>query len=73
MPRDRELVELSKVPAPIRCRRSEGMGLLDPCIWKRSSSTTQAAKLYRQIVEEHPDSPHADQAKTRLTELEKVR
>jgi hypothetical protein len=60
-------------PAPIRCRRSEAKGLLDPRIWKRSSSSTQAAKLYRQIVEEHPDSPHADQAKTCLTELEKVR
>jgi len=32
-----------------------------------------AAKLYRQIVEEHPDSPYADQAKSRLAELEKPR
>ena len=32
-----------------------------------------AAKLYRQIVEEHPDSPYANQAKTRLAELEKAR
>ena len=32
-----------------------------------------ATKLYRQIVEEHPDSPYADQAKTRLAELEKAR
>ena len=32
-----------------------------------------AAKLYRQIVEEHPDSPYADQAKSRLAELEKAR
>lgn len=30
-------------------------------------------KLYRQIVEEYPDSPYANQAKTRLTELEKAR
>lgn len=29
--------------------------------------------LYRQIVEEYPDSPHANQAKTRLAELEKAR
>ena len=28
-----------------------------------------AAKLYRQIVEEHPDSPYADQAKTGLAAL----
>jgi outer membrane protein assembly factor BamD (BamD/ComL family) len=33
----------------------------------------QATKLYRQIVEEHPGSPYADQAKTRLAELEKAR
>jgi len=32
-----------------------------------------ATKLYRQIVEEHPGSPYADQAKARLTELEKAR
>jgi outer membrane protein assembly factor BamD (BamD/ComL family) len=31
-----------------------------------------ATKLYRQIVEQYPDSPYADQAKTRLAELEKV-
>jgi hypothetical protein len=30
-----------------------------------------ATKLYRQIVEEHPGSPYANQAKTRLAELEK--
>jgi outer membrane protein assembly factor BamD (BamD/ComL family) len=32
-----------------------------------------ATKLYRQIVEEYPDSPYANQAKTRLAELEKTR
>jgi hypothetical protein len=32
-----------------------------------------ATKLYRQIVEEHPGSPYANQAKTRLAELEKAR
>ena len=31
------------------------------------------ARNYRQIVEEHPDSPYANQAKTRLAELEKPR
>ena len=30
-----------------------------------------ATKLYRQIVEEYPSSPYANQAKTRLAELEK--
>ena len=32
-----------------------------------------AMKLYRQIVEQYPDSPYANQAKTRLTDLEKSR
>ena len=32
-----------------------------------------AAKLYRQIVEDYPNSPYANQAKTRLAELEKAR
>ena len=30
-----------------------------------------ATQLYRQIVEQHPDSPYASRAKTRLDELEK--
>jgi outer membrane protein assembly factor BamD (BamD/ComL family) len=30
-----------------------------------------AIKLYRQIVEQHPDSTYANRAKTRLAELEK--
>lgn len=30
-----------------------------------------ATKLYRQIVEQHPDSPYASQAKSRLAELAK--
>ena len=40
---------------------------------EKQNNRPHATKLYREIVEEHPDSPHADQAKTRLTELEKVR
>ena len=32
-----------------------------------------ATKLYRQIVEDYPNSPYANQAKTRLAELEKAR
>jgi len=32
-----------------------------------------ATKLYRQIVEEYSNSPYANQAKTRLAELEKAR
>ena len=31
-----------------------------------------ATKLYRQIIEEYPNSPYASQAKNRLAELEKV-
>jgi outer membrane protein assembly factor BamD (BamD/ComL family) len=30
-----------------------------------------ATELYRQIVEQHPNSPYASQAKNRLAELEK--
>ena len=30
-----------------------------------------ATKLYRQIIAEHPDSPYASQAKSRLAELAK--
>ncbi len=32
-----------------------------------------AAELYRRIVREHPDSPYAASAKSRLAELEKSR
>ena len=32
-----------------------------------------ATKLYRRIVEDYPNSPYANQAKTRLAELEKAR
>ena len=32
-----------------------------------------ATKFYRKIVEEYPDSSYANQAKTRLAELEKAR
>lgn len=32
-----------------------------------------ATKLYRQIIEEHPGSLYASQAKARLAELEKAR
>jgi len=31
-----------------------------------------ATKLYRQIVQEYPNSPYANQAKSRLVELEKA-
>jgi outer membrane protein assembly factor BamD (BamD/ComL family) len=40
---------------------------------EKQNNTPHATKLYRQIVEEHPDSPYANQAKTRLAELEKAR
>ena len=40
---------------------------------EKQNNRPHAAKLYRQIVEQHPDSPYANQAKTRLAELEKSR
>jgi outer membrane protein assembly factor BamD (BamD/ComL family) len=40
---------------------------------EKQNNRPHAAKLYRQIVEEHPDSPYADQAKSRLAEWEKPR
>ena len=40
---------------------------------EKQNNRPHATKLYRQIVEEYPDSPYAAQAKTRLAELEKAR
>jgi hypothetical protein len=40
---------------------------------EKQNNRPHATKLYRQIVEEHRDSPYANQAKARLAELEKVR
>ena len=40
---------------------------------EKQNNRPHATKLYRQIVEEHPDSRYANQAKARLTELEKPR
>jgi len=40
---------------------------------EKQNNGPHATKLYRQIVEEYPDSPYANQAKTRLAELEKAR
>ena len=40
---------------------------------EKQNNRPHATKLYRQIVEEYPDSPFANQAKTRLAELEKSR
>jgi outer membrane protein assembly factor BamD (BamD/ComL family) len=40
---------------------------------EKQNNKPHATKLYRQIVEEYPDSPYANQAKTRLTELEIAR
>ena len=40
---------------------------------EKQNNRPHATKLYRQIVEEHPNSPYANQAKTRLAELEKAR
>jgi outer membrane protein assembly factor BamD (BamD/ComL family) len=40
---------------------------------EKQNNRPHATKLYPQIVEEHPDSPYANPAKTRLAELEKAR
>jgi len=40
---------------------------------EKQNNRPHATKLYRQIVEDYPDSPYASQAKTRLAELEKAR
>jgi TolA-binding protein len=40
---------------------------------EKQNNKPHATKLYRQIVEEYPDSPYTNQAKTRLAELEKAR
>ena len=40
---------------------------------EKQNNQPHATKLYRQIVEEYPDSPYANQAKSRLAELEKAR
>jgi outer membrane protein assembly factor BamD (BamD/ComL family) len=40
---------------------------------EKQNNKPHATKLYRQMVEEYPNSPYANQAKTRLAELEKAR
>ena len=40
---------------------------------EKQNNRPHATKVYRRIVEEYPNSPHANQAKTRLAELEKAR
>lgn len=40
---------------------------------EKQNNRPHAVQLYRQIVEAYPDSPYANQAKTRLAELEKTR
>jgi len=40
---------------------------------EKQNNRPHATKLYRQVVEEYPDSPYANQAKSRLAELEKTR
>ena len=39
---------------------------------EKQNNKPHATKLYRQIVEEYPNSPYANQAKSRLVELEKA-
>jgi outer membrane protein assembly factor BamD (BamD/ComL family) len=40
---------------------------------EKQNNRPHATKLYREIVEEYPNSAYANQAKTRLAELEKAR
>jgi TolA-binding protein len=40
---------------------------------EKQNNRPHATKLYRQIVEQYPDSPYANQAKARLAELDKAR
>ena len=40
---------------------------------EKQNNRPHAMKLYRQIIEEYPGSPYAEQAKSRLAELEKPR
>jgi len=40
---------------------------------EKQNNKPHATNLYRQIVEEYPNSPYANQAKIRLAELEKAR
>ena len=40
---------------------------------EKQNNKPHATKLYRQIVEEYPSSTYANQARTRLAELEKAR
>jgi TolA-binding protein len=40
---------------------------------EKQNNRPHATKLYRQIIEEYPNSPYANQAKSRLAELEKAR
>jgi outer membrane protein assembly factor BamD (BamD/ComL family) len=40
---------------------------------EKQNNRPHATKLYRQIVEDYPDSPYANQAKNRLAELKKAR
>jgi outer membrane protein assembly factor BamD (BamD/ComL family) len=40
---------------------------------EKQNNRPHATNLYRQIIEEYPDSLYANQAKARLAELEKAR
>ena len=40
---------------------------------EKQNNRPHATKLYRQIVQEYPDSSYANQAKIRLAQLEKAR
>jgi TolA-binding protein len=40
---------------------------------EKQNNRPHATKLYQQIIEEYPNSPYANQAKSRLAELERTR
>jgi TolA-binding protein len=51
----------------------KGKDLFDTAqLEEKQNNRPHAIELYRQIVKEYPNSPHAIQAKARLAELEKA-
>jgi TolA-binding protein len=51
----------------------KGKDLFDTAqLEEKQNNRPHATKLYRQIVEEYPSSPYANQAKTRLADMERA-
>jgi TolA-binding protein len=54
------------------CTGSNPEALLDTAqLEERQENVEHARQLYQRIIEEHPESKYADQARERLAELEK--